>query len=343
MTGRARASCLPELVTDWGGFEELVADLHRSGTVLVERDVTLAGTSGARRQIDVLVSHHQGPYVFKTIIECKFWTSTVKRSDVDVLASTVSDVNAAKGVMFTTLGYQAGARAYAESKGIQIFVVRDLTDEEWGRPGRVVDFYLQLWSRTVLSFHIPKAQVHVLHASAVPTIRPHLTLSHDPASWVTPTRSSNGDAGKPLEQIVHDGSLQAMQGVIAENSLLINGGEDCTRYFRHHVEATVANGCVVSSDGVPVTFDEFELDLAYRVAQKRMLIDRSAKFDYALAIEDCINGQCHLASRIRGASASTWAGLQPPPNEKYSDDDILQNGSVIRLCLAGYFDSAELP
>ena len=53
---------IPELVTDWGGFEKLVVALHETGDVTVEHNAQLVGKSGAPRQIDVLLRHRQGLY-----------------------------------------------------------------------------------------------------------------------------------------------------------------------------------------------------------------------------------------------------------------------------------------
>jgi len=53
---------IADLVTDWGGFEQLVAKLHETGQVTVEHNVVLPGRSGAPRQIDVLIRHKQGLY-----------------------------------------------------------------------------------------------------------------------------------------------------------------------------------------------------------------------------------------------------------------------------------------
>ena len=53
---------ITELVTDWGGFEKLVATLHETGEVSVEHNAVLQGRSGAPRQIDVLIRHKQGLY-----------------------------------------------------------------------------------------------------------------------------------------------------------------------------------------------------------------------------------------------------------------------------------------
>ena len=56
---------ISDLVTDWGGFEQLVAKLHESGDVTVEHNVSLKGRSGAQRQVDVLIRHKQelAPFV----------------------------------------------------------------------------------------------------------------------------------------------------------------------------------------------------------------------------------------------------------------------------------------
>jgi hypothetical protein len=48
---------IEHLVKDWGGFETFVAQLHQTGDVTVEHDVTITGRSGAPRQIDVLIRH----------------------------------------------------------------------------------------------------------------------------------------------------------------------------------------------------------------------------------------------------------------------------------------------
>jgi len=62
----------------------------------------------------------------------------------DVLRVAVGDLNASRGVIFSTNGFQEGAVLAAKSAAIELFRVRELTDEEWGLPGRVVDFYLQV-------------------------------------------------------------------------------------------------------------------------------------------------------------------------------------------------------
>src|SRR5689334_918012 len=133
-----------DLVGDWGGFEELVAKLHETGTVTVQRDVTLVGKSGAPRQIDVLVTHTEGLYTHRILVECKCWKTEVKRTHIDAMVTAMNDLSASKGVFFTTKGYQSGAETMARASGIELFRVRDLTDEEWGGPGRVVSLFIHI-------------------------------------------------------------------------------------------------------------------------------------------------------------------------------------------------------
>ena len=64
---------------------------------------------------------------------------------VDVLAAKIEDLNASKGVIITTIGYEKGAELYAKHKNIDIFVVRELTEEEWGSPGRIIEIVLQFF------------------------------------------------------------------------------------------------------------------------------------------------------------------------------------------------------
>lgn len=117
---------ISELVSDWGGFEKLVAELHSTGEISVERNVVLKGRSGASRQIDVVVRHRQGLYDHLVIIECKYLKRPVSRSAVDALASAMLDLGASKGVIFSRDGFQEGAKRLAKNSNIDLFRIRDV-------------------------------------------------------------------------------------------------------------------------------------------------------------------------------------------------------------------------
>jgi restriction endonuclease Mrr len=125
---------LNSLISDWGGFEKLVAKLHETGSVEVQHNVTLVGKSGAPRQIDVVVKHREGLYEHLIIIECKYWKGHVTRLHVYSLISAVEDLNASRGVIFPMSGFQQGAILAAKNAAIELFHIRELTNEEWGLP-----------------------------------------------------------------------------------------------------------------------------------------------------------------------------------------------------------------
>ena len=140
-------------LVDWQAFERFVRDLYAEDSdLLVEHNVAEVGKSGARRQIDVKFTHKVRAHTYVTVVECKQWKSNVDRKRIDELAASIEDLNASKGVMFTTTGYEAGAEDYAAHKGIDLFLVRDLTDEEWGLPGRVVWFYMHFYAAQIQNF-----------------------------------------------------------------------------------------------------------------------------------------------------------------------------------------------
>lgn len=157
---------MKDLVRDWGGFEELVADLHRTGNVTVQRDVTLTGQSGAPRQIDVLITHREGLYDHKILVECKHWNRPIERLHIDAMATAIRDLGASKGVFFTTKGFQSGALHMAQSNSVDLYRVREPTEDEWGAPGRVVDLYFQFVCKAVSNF-----QFEYVTSTPAPVIR----------------------------------------------------------------------------------------------------------------------------------------------------------------------------
>ncbi|EQD28788.1 hypothetical protein B1A_20998, partial [mine drainage metagenome] len=58
--------------------------------------------------------------------------------------SSIEALGANNGAIFTTTGFEEGAIAYARGKGIELFVVRDLTPKEWGQPGRHISLHLHV-------------------------------------------------------------------------------------------------------------------------------------------------------------------------------------------------------
>jgi len=134
------------LVTDWGGFEKFVAELHDTGDFEIERNVHLPARAGGTYEIDVLLTSRAGPYVYKTIVSCKYWRSNVTRTEINDLIQARDQVCAQKAICFASSGFQdPSAVAAARAAGIDLFVVKDLLPEDWGSPGKVITIVLQMY------------------------------------------------------------------------------------------------------------------------------------------------------------------------------------------------------
>jgi len=130
---------------DWASFEIFVKDLHEEdGDITVLRDVTENDRYGAKRQTDIKIIRKSRFHQFVTLVECKRWKEPVSRDRIDVLASSIEALGATNGAIFTTTGFEEGAIKYAKGKGIELYVVRDLTPAEWGLPGRHLLLHLHV-------------------------------------------------------------------------------------------------------------------------------------------------------------------------------------------------------
>ena len=328
-----------ELVTNWGGFEELVKKLHETGEVTVERDVTLLGRSGAPRQIDVLVRHKQGLYEHVVIIECKYWNSNVGRDEVDKFAATVQEVGASRGVIFTTKGFQSGAITQATHDHIDLFVVRDLTDKEWGLPGRVVDLFLHVIQPGIGKITIEGAS-KIGNPFNVTPIAFNLEFGSEGPVSSTPTLKADGTLGDSIEKYLFDAVHKALDGFIG-TVFLINGGEPCTRYFMQPINLVLSRPFQIPVGGEIAIIPKMSFELGIKIAQSRITVDRALQYKFAIAVENCINGTVSAAARRDDDAVTTVSDLVPvtPP---LPGDQVLQNGSIMRVVIKGLFPIEEM-
>jgi hypothetical protein len=332
---------IPEdkIVTDWGGFEKLVAELHETGEVGVEHNVRLVGKSGAPRQIDVLVRHTQGLYEHLILVECKYWKENVSRLHVDALHTAVSDLNAAKGVIFTTKGFQEGAMTAAKSFGIDLFKVRKMTDNEWGLPGRLVEFYMQYFLRSIGNVEIKGAMAMGPPKQPIALNLEIVKDGKSDANSKTPTINAGGTDGKTLEEIIIEGSRDALKEFAKTNFLL---DTEKTEYAIVRVTVRGAHPYTIRHDGVFVIIPQIEFDLGVKITQTRFQHDRSAQFRFGLAVENLINGNVAAVSRKKEQSVTEMRALTSHPPSQPSED-ILKNGSIMKIALEGFFSFDEIP
>lgn len=354
---------LRDVVSDWGGFEEFVKEIHESDNVVVQRDVTLTGRSGAPRQIDVHVTHSQGPYKYSTLVECKHWKNKVKRQQVENMYASMEDLGASKGVIFTTSGYQSGAEIYAKSKNIDIYVVRDLTPEEWGMPGKTIEFYIQISSKSILSVDCQNTMVSK-PAGSSEEYHQGLSLNfgakektHQEIKQLNQETgqleiisvvdnqivSSHKEKGTTLEEYL-EVAAEHGQRSIDEKSFLINGGEDCTRYFQVDVKMPFKSKgemLMVVSKGQLIYIPKIVMKVGVKIHQFKFSYDRSCNLLYALAIEDCIGSNAFAVSKGKGRNTTNWLPLSGTDSLKQKKDSLV-NGSIMKVTTSGFFDPSEM-
>jgi hypothetical protein len=320
---------------DWREFEAFVQALYAEDpNLVVEHDVTEEGKSGARRQTDVKVTQRNKLHTFVTLVECKRWKDKVDRQRVDVLAASIEDLGASKGVIFTTSGYEAGAEKYAKSKNIDLFVVRDLTDAEWGLPGRKIWFYMHYWYASIESIMPGKA--NLLSVVDIPPkdlkvdVQIFPDSPHDEA--LTLYSVTSGERGPNLASLILDSRVRAMQAV-ANAVPVLEGGVDGSKLIlltpvTLELEDYEFRQLLYPYGGLRMPRIGMRLKMA--VHQTKFEFDRGTKYDFALAVENFVTRQRNVVARVAGTSDTT---VSPPLASSQGDaaSDVLQNGSLLRV------------
>lgn len=338
----AETMTIETLVGNWGGFEKLVAQLHETGDVTVETNVVLPGRSGAPRQIDVLIRHRQGFHEHLVIVECKFLAKGVKRLHVDALVTTMREVGASRGVMFTNNSYQVGAVRQAKHENIDLFVVRDLTRQEWGISGRIFDMFLQFGQVGV--GRIEMTGTYVLDRPDLQPdpddVRLDLRIGHPEGNSVTPLLKPDGSAGsRTLEDHIVDG-IQAGAKQAFGRSMLFNGGKEGTYFLGCPVRIEATEPLRIARKHGMFLVSALELPAALKITQSRITIDRAEQMEFALAVESKVTGDISVASRATGAALTRLRQAFDPATATVTDP--LRNGQLVRVTLAGYFDIKEM-
>jgi hypothetical protein len=320
---------LSRLVTDWGGFEKLIATLCETGQVTVTHDGTLVGKSGAARQIDVLIRHRQGLVEHLTVVECKYWNTRVKRQNVDELGATVRDVGASRGVMFSAKGFQKGALTQARFDNIDLFKLREPTDKEWGLPGRHIDFYLQFISRSLANLQLHEMSVRP--APPVPAIiKLDIRLGFGAPESETAILPQDGYDAKTLETLIDLATWQAVPKVLGPISILLDGKNGERRIWKRVEFAFPSTVQIpITASGVIVVVPKISLDLGLKLKQVRIQKDRGEHQLFVLAVEDCVRGNVTLAARQ--TEQQTTALIRPSTTAEA--EGPLVNGSILSIHL----------
>lgn len=332
---------------DWAALESFVKDLYEGdGEVTVERNVIEVDRYGAKRQTDVKIERRTRFHRFVTLVECKRWKEPVSRDRVDVLASSIEALGAQNGAIFTTTGFEEGAVAYAKGKGIEIFVVRDLTPEEWGLPGRQVWFYLETMSAEFKDISIPDVQCIALVDTAPGQIelpiRLQKELAGDPDHDLYSVQT--GERGPNLVGLLGDthglilGALQGTLREMAEPNSVIELMAAC------EVDFTGTPFRQMRLPTVAARIEKIRFKFVAQISKIRMDFDRGKDLDFGVMIESYASEQRLLAHRRKGDPGIVFQVVNPiGPVAQDSSGDALVNGTTFSVTCAPWVGLGNAP
>lgn len=122
-------------------YEEFVQQLHQAllnaemignqRNISVERNKKIKDNCGIDREFDIYWEYELAGITYKTVIECKDYSSRVSVEKIDALIGKIRDIPDLKAVFATTNGYQSGAEKKANANRIDLLIVREQRDEDW--------------------------------------------------------------------------------------------------------------------------------------------------------------------------------------------------------------------
>lgn len=333
-------------IIDWKEFELFVQKMYQEDSELeVKHDVTLKGKSGAKRQIDVLIIQKNKFHKYITLVECKRWKKKVSRAIVDIVASNVEDLNANKGVIFTTSGYEEGAKEYAQYKNIDIFIVRDLTEDEWGSPGKIIHFYLHFICGNLISMEMPNANFKFLKGMNIePNINIDIELGKEDERYYL--YSEYKEKGVNLSILLGKAIEYSSRAIGEKVPLLAGGKDDVSIIYKSNINIDFKDykyRYLIFPTGI-VEIRTIKLEQDTQIIQTLMHVDRSENLDIALIVENYIFNQRHTI--VKKKNDEKFSVLDNTNYVESEDNDTLKNNSIMKIytkhtCKINYKDNGH--
>ena len=107
-----------------------LSSYHHTDNKNVQHNIKLKGRSGCEHQIDVYWEYAKDGITHRVAIECKNYKNSVSISKVRDFFGVLYDIGNIQGIMVTTVGYQKGAKQFANEYGISLKELRSPNDGE---------------------------------------------------------------------------------------------------------------------------------------------------------------------------------------------------------------------
>ncbi|HDR8990141.1 TPA: restriction endonuclease [Burkholderia vietnamiensis] len=320
---------------DWAAFENFVKDLYNEdGDVLVERDVTDVDRYGAKRQTDIKITRRSRFHRYVTLVECKRWKEPVSRDRIDVLASSIDALNASNGAIFTTKGFEEGAIAYAKGRGIDLFVVRDLTDDEWGAPGRHVSLFLHVNAGALQNIQFAANAFMLIdtppsHVELMIDVSQEKLLDPDFDLFSVKT----GDRGPNLVGVLSDAHGMLLDTIGNSVGVLDNGAPVTLEISAAcELDLTKTEYCQLRLPAMAARIERIGFTFCAHISQSKIEVDRGKDLDFAVMVESYVSDQRLLAHRKTGNRDITFREVSTLGSEEAKpDSQSIQNGSLIHV------------
>lgn len=110
---------------DWKDLQLRVKEIYEELGCEVEEEVIVKGAR-TRHKIDVLALFEFGGQKYRVVVECKYWSTKVKKTQVSTLLGILADIGAEKGIIVSKKGYQSGAYRLASYTNIELLTFNEL-------------------------------------------------------------------------------------------------------------------------------------------------------------------------------------------------------------------------
>jgi hypothetical protein len=106
----------------------------------VDHEKSFTSLAGNTYKVDISYSFKLFDIDYLTLVECKYWNSSVSREKVGYFKSVLDELKAHKGVIVTTRGFQSGAITYAQSQNIALIkITNDKYFDTWSHFDGAID------------------------------------------------------------------------------------------------------------------------------------------------------------------------------------------------------------
>lgn len=115
-------------------IQQVLLDLEKDShlkNIEIEMNKKIEDRSGIKREFDIYWEFKYGGNVYRTIIECKDYSSAVSIEKIDALLGKTSDIPGLRLIYATKTGYQSGAAEKAKKHNIDLLIIREFRESDW--------------------------------------------------------------------------------------------------------------------------------------------------------------------------------------------------------------------